>query len=158
MKQINKFITEYIVKKKLDKPIDSEDHYEYFPKTKQELIDNIQELLEIKRKVLNELGLQKESEINYANRSHFRDLIAKEYEAEYFYYKYNIVLNKKDLTLNQNCDIIDLKKSFNKYIQEKVGKSKQGGLKTLTQEEKDIYIKYCIDTSQDFKLRERKNK
>ena len=31
-----------------------------------------------------------------------------------------IVLNKKDLTLNQNCDIIDLKKSFNKYIQEKV--------------------------------------
>ena len=62
------------------------------------------------------------------------------------------------MTLNQNCDIIDLKKSFNKYIQEKVGKSKQGGLKTLTQEEKDIYIKYCIDTSQDFKLRERKNK
>ena len=119
---------------------------------------DIQELLEIKRKVLNELGLQKESEINYANRSHFRDLIAKEYEAEYFYYKYNIVLNKKDLTLNQNCDIIDLKKSFNKYIQEKVGKSKQGGLKTLTQEEKDIYITYCIDTSQDFKLRERKNK
>ena len=46
MKQINQFITEYIVKKKLDKPIDSEDHYEYFPKTKQELIDNIQELLE----------------------------------------------------------------------------------------------------------------
>ena len=46
MKQINQFITEYIVKKKLYKPIDSEDHYEYFPKTKQELIDNIQELLE----------------------------------------------------------------------------------------------------------------
>ena len=46
MKHLNQFITEYIIKKKLDKPIDSEDHYEYFPKTKQELIKNIRELLD----------------------------------------------------------------------------------------------------------------
>ena len=46
MKNINQFINEYIVKKKLDKPIDSEDHYEYHPKTKGELIDNISELVE----------------------------------------------------------------------------------------------------------------
>ena len=44
MKQINQFITEYIIKKKLDKAIDSEDHYEYTPKTKNELIKNIKEL------------------------------------------------------------------------------------------------------------------
>ena len=44
MKHLNQFINEYIVKKKLDKPIDSEDHYEYFPKTKNELIENIKEL------------------------------------------------------------------------------------------------------------------
>ena len=41
MKHLNQFITEYIIKKKLDKPIDSEDQYEYYPETKQELIDNI---------------------------------------------------------------------------------------------------------------------
>ena len=41
MKHLNQFITEYIIKKKLDKPIDSEDHYEYTPKTKNELIKNI---------------------------------------------------------------------------------------------------------------------
>ena len=34
MKQINQFINEYIVKKKLDKFIDSEDRYKYCPKTK----------------------------------------------------------------------------------------------------------------------------
>ena len=45
MKHLNQFITEYIVKKKLDKPIDSEDNYEYFPKTKEELIENIKELI-----------------------------------------------------------------------------------------------------------------
>ena len=46
MKHLNQFITEYIVKKKLDKPVDSEDHYEYFPKTKQELINTIKELFD----------------------------------------------------------------------------------------------------------------
>ena len=45
MKHLNQYITEYIIKKKLDKAIDSEDHYEYFPKTKKELIENIKELL-----------------------------------------------------------------------------------------------------------------
>ena len=46
MKHLNTYITEYIVKKKLDKPIDSEDHYKYFPKTKEELISNIKELFD----------------------------------------------------------------------------------------------------------------
>ena len=46
MKHLNTYITEYIIKKKLDKPIDSEHNYEYFPKTKQELRKNIQELLD----------------------------------------------------------------------------------------------------------------
>ena len=44
MKHINQFITEYIIKKKLDKPIDSEDHYDYFPESKEELTENIEEL------------------------------------------------------------------------------------------------------------------
>ena len=39
MKQLNTYITEYIIKKKLDKFIDSEDHYKYLPRTKSELID-----------------------------------------------------------------------------------------------------------------------
>ena len=46
MKNINQFINEYIVKKKLDTPIDSEDHYKYFPETKEELIKNIKELIQ----------------------------------------------------------------------------------------------------------------
>ena len=48
MKHLNQFITEYIIKKKLDKFVDSEDHYEYFPKTKGELIENIKELIDNK--------------------------------------------------------------------------------------------------------------
>ena len=48
MKQINQFINEYIIKKKLDKPIDSEDHYKYFPKTREELTKNIKECFDNK--------------------------------------------------------------------------------------------------------------
>ena len=53
MKHLNTYITEYIVKKKLDKPIDSEYHYEYFPKTKEELSENIKECFNNKRYNLN---------------------------------------------------------------------------------------------------------
>ena len=49
MKHLNTYITEYIIKKKLDKPIDSEDHYEYYPKTKDELIYNIKKLIKQNR-------------------------------------------------------------------------------------------------------------
>ena len=43
MKHLNTYITEYIIKKKLDTPIDSE--YKYHPQTKEELIENIKKLL-----------------------------------------------------------------------------------------------------------------
>ena len=46
MKQLNQFITEYIVKKKLDKAIDSEDHYDHFPESKEELTEIIHTLLD----------------------------------------------------------------------------------------------------------------
>ena len=53
MKHLNQFITEYIVKKKLDKPIYSEDHYEYYPETKKELIKNIVEVFNSGKTNLN---------------------------------------------------------------------------------------------------------
>ena len=46
MKHLNTYITEYIIKKKLDNPIYSEDNYKYFPETKQELIYNVKELFD----------------------------------------------------------------------------------------------------------------
>ena len=46
MKHLNQYIAEHIIKKKLDKPIDSKNHYKYFPETKEELIENIEELMQ----------------------------------------------------------------------------------------------------------------
>ena len=45
MKSLPIYINEYIIKNKLDKPIDSGDYYNYFPNSKDELIDNLNELI-----------------------------------------------------------------------------------------------------------------
>ena len=59
MKHLNTYITEYIIKKKLDEPIDSEDHYIYFPKTKSELIEIIKNLLNDNQTNLNIIDVSK---------------------------------------------------------------------------------------------------
>ena len=63
MKHLNTYITEYIIKKKLDKPIDSEDHYEYSPKTKDDLI-----------KVINILSDKGETNFNCIDTSKITDM------------------------------------------------------------------------------------
>ena len=63
MKHLNTYITEYIVKKKLDKPIDSEHNYKYFPKTKEELVANIKKLLS-----------KGETSLNYIDTSNIIDM------------------------------------------------------------------------------------
>ena len=65
MKQINQFINEYIIKKKLDKPIDSEDHYDYYPETKEELSKNIQELLNNDKINFNCIDTSKITDMSY---------------------------------------------------------------------------------------------
>ena len=65
MKQLNQFITEYIIKKKLDKPIDSEDHYDYYPETKEELSKNIQELLNNDKRNFNCIDTSKITDMSY---------------------------------------------------------------------------------------------
>ena len=63
MKHLNQFITEYIIKKKLNKPIDSEDHYKYSPKTKYDLI-----------KVINILSDKGKTNFNCINTSKITDM------------------------------------------------------------------------------------
>ena len=65
MKCLNQFIIEYIVKKKLDKPINSEDHYEYHPKTKDELRKNIIECIKNDKYDLNCIDTSKITDMSY---------------------------------------------------------------------------------------------
>ena len=65
MKHLNQFITEYIIKKKLDTPIDSEDHSEYHPKTKDELKKNIIECIKNDKYDLNCIDTSKITDMSY---------------------------------------------------------------------------------------------
>ena len=65
MKHLNTYITEYIIKKKLDKPIDSEDHCIYFPETKEELISNIKELFDKGKTDLNSIDTSKITDMTH---------------------------------------------------------------------------------------------
>ncbi len=71
MKNLNTYITEYIIKKKLDKPIDSEDHYEYFPKDRNELIDIISE----KIKNIDQSKVIDLSDINVSKITSLNDIL-----------------------------------------------------------------------------------
>ena len=89
MKHLNQFITEYIVKKKLDKPIDSE--YLYHPEDKRELIRNISELFK-----------KGETNLNCIDTSNVTDM------SNLFYY---------EKSKNINFDISDWDVSKVKYMQ-----------------------------------------
>ena len=98
MKCLNQFITEYIIKKKLDKPIDSEDHYEYYPKTKKELI-----------KILNELTLQNIYDFNCIDTSAITDM-----SHLFDDYLYDNILNKNFDVSGWNVkNVKDMNSTFN---------------------------------------------
>ena len=76
MKNLNQYITEYIIKKKLDKPIDSEHNYKYFPKSKEELIENIKELISKRKYNFNCIDTSEITDMKslFANEKQLRDV------------------------------------------------------------------------------------
>ena len=136
MKHLNTYITEYIIKKKLDTPIDSEDHYEYYPKTKDELIHNIKEL--IKQDIydfncidtseitdmsylfddLENISIKENFDVsewdvsNVTNMSHMFNKCIK-FENSYLKEMNNIIINYADSTADTG--------EFDEFMQSKVG-------------------------------------
>ena len=98
MKHINQFITEYIIKKKLDtpinseNPIDSENQHKYFPKTKDELIKVIRILLD-----------KGETDLNCIDTSNITDM------SELFY---NKNLKNVDISNWDVSNVTNMKRMF----------------------------------------------
>lgn len=113
-------------------------------------------MLEAKREVLKEFKIDYWEDLQYSQFGKAKDIIANKLEIDYFYYEYEIILNKEGLKEFITEDYSTLKKVLNKKIQEKTKASKQGNLKFLTDGEKDVYVEYFISTETDYKLREKK--
>ena len=69
MKHLNTYITEYIIKKKLDKPIDSENNYKYSPINKKQLINNINECIDLGEYNLNVIDVSSIKDMSKLFRS-----------------------------------------------------------------------------------------
>ena len=69
MKHLNTYITEYIIKKKLDKPIDSENNYKYSPINKEQLINNINECIDLGEYNLNVIDVSSIKDMSKLFRS-----------------------------------------------------------------------------------------
>ena len=93
MKHLNQFITEYIIKKKLDKPIDSE--YKYHPQTKEELIKNIKELL-----------YKKENDLNCIDTSAITDM-------SFLFLNINVIIDNIDLSNWDVSNVTTMEGLFN---------------------------------------------
>ena len=93
MKHLNQFITEYIIKKKLNKPIDSE--YKYHPQTKKELIKNIKELL-----------YKRENDLNCIDTSAITDM-------SFLFLNINVIIDNIDLSNWDVSNVTTMEGLFN---------------------------------------------
>ena len=93
MKHLNIYITEYIIKKKLDKPIDSE--YKYHPQTKDELIENIKELL-----------YKKENDLNCIDTSAITDM-------SFLFLNINVIIDNIDVSNWNVSNVTNMEGLFN---------------------------------------------
>lgn len=139
------------------KYIDAKDRKLYTKVWEADKKKDIPRLLEAKREVLKEFKIDYWEDLQYSQFGKAKDIIANKLEIDYFYYEYEIILNKEGLKEFITEDYSTLKKVLNKKIQEKTKASKQGNLKFLTDGEKDVYVEYFISTETDYKLREKKN-
>ena len=93
MKHLNQFITEYIIKKKLDKAIDSE--YKYHPQTKDELIENIKELL-----------YKRETDLNCIDTSAITDM-------SFLFMNINVIIDNIDVSNWNVSNVTNMEGLFN---------------------------------------------
>lgn len=119
--------------------------------------DEIPKLLQAQRIALKNFNLEYWDELVWNQHGEAKDIIARELDIDYFYYDYEIILNKIGIKEYVTDDFESLRKGLNKHVQQKLKKSKQGNLKLLEQMEKEKYVEYLIDIENDFNLRGRKS-
>ena len=122
------------------KYINNEDGKLYTKVWEANKITEIPRLLEAKRLVLKEFNIEYWDDLQYNQFGRAKDIIAEQLGIDYFYYEYELILNKQGLNELITENYTELKKALNKHIQSKTKMSKQGNLKFLTDNEKSVYI------------------
>lgn len=99
----------------------------------------IQNFLAVGKKYMSEKGFENWSDVPYLTKPELRAKISSELKIEYFYDRYDIIINKQFLP---QLPIDEIKRQLNNLAIEKISKSKQGVLKEWDYE----IINDCINT------------
>ena len=124
MKRLNTYITEYIIKKKLEKPIDSE--YKYHPQTREELINNINKCIDFGEYNLNVIdvsGIKDMSKLfRYVNLDKIKEgskldiskwNVSNVKDMKYMFLEIKPVINYKDI---ENWDVSNVTNMSGMFI------------------------------------------
>lgn len=118
-----------------------------------------QAILTCQNEVLNDMGYTKESQI-FADgeiiKKKYRDEVAKRLNCDYFHNRYKLIINTKhilDYTIKDPVERKRVERACNKLVKKKVMSSKQGELKLLSEEYRQIYVDNFIDSEVDNNFR-----
>lgn len=116
-------------------------------------------ILTCQNEVLTDMGYTKESQI-FADgdiaKKRYRDEVAKRLNCDYFHNRYKLIINTNHIleyTIKDQIERKKVEKACNKLVKKKVMESKQGKLKLLSDEYRQLYIDNFIDSSVDNNFR-----
>lgn len=124
--------------------------------------DEISIFLDAQRYMLDKIKLDTWSEFSklsiYA-RNEGREVIVEKIKetlnVDYFYYEYEIILNKKGIQNMILKSPMNTHVSFNRFVQSKIAESECKDLTLINDADKNIYIDSFIDITNDYNLREK---
>lgn len=116
-------------------------------------------ILTCQNEVLSDMGYKKESQI-FADgdvvKRQYRDEVARRLNCDYYHNRYELIINTKhimDYTIKDPIERKRVKKICNTLVKKKVISSKQGKLKLLSDEYRQIYVDNFIDSEVDNNFR-----
>lgn len=115
--------------------------------------------MQCKKETLREMGMESETELfnkGMLARFEFIRRVANNVGHDYFYTTYRLILNTKhiyELCITDPIEKAKIEKSCNYLVKRKLIESKQGALKFLSDDYKQVYIEAFVDSTVDMGLR-----
>ena len=115
--------------------------------------------MQCKKETLREMGMESETELfnrGMLARFEFIRRVANNVGHDYFYTTYHLILNTKhiyELCITDPIEKAKIEKSCNDLVKRKLIESKQGALKFLSEDYKQVYIDAFVDSTVDMGLR-----
>lgn len=117
--------------------------------------------MQCKKETLREMGMESETELfnrGMLARFEFIRKVANNIGHDYYYTTYHLILNTKhiyELCVTDTIEKAKIEKSCNDLVKRKLIESKQGALKFLSDDYKQVYIEAFVDVNSNMGLKDK---